>query len=267
MELTLPYDCSMENAVLGAIIRYPEEYDVVSKYFSNDEVFYQDKARLLWRKLKKIINQKEKVDMIAISSSLTKKEVNKGLTAYYITLCYGEAPAKGGTSYYATLLYEKYLLRQVIVSSEKVKEKAKENNVDVYSAINEAHTLYGELLESRPSKVQDIEDVISDTLTSIKNKTTKGPINGEQYFVEDSVRERLNLKLLPCSWFTRWTTGDLINKVNKIDWQTQITTKYREVTGNEYIYLGDKFHSDIKMVHFTHSMNKPHEWIDYDKHI
>ena len=101
----------------------------------------------------------------------------------------------------------------------------------------------------------------------IKNKTTKGPINGEQYFVEASVRERLNLKLLPCSWFTRWTTGDLINKVNKIDWQTQITTKYREVTGNEYIYLGDKFHSDIKMVHFTHSMNKPHEWIDYDKHI
>ena len=173
MELTLPYDSSMENAVLGAIIRYPEEYDVVSKYFSNDEVFYQDKARLLWRKLKKIINQKEKVDMIAISSSLTKKEVNKGLTAYYITLCYGEAPAKGGTIYYATLLYEKYLLRQVIVSSEKVKEKAKENNVDVYSAINEAHTLYGELLESRPSKVQDIEDVISDTLTSIKNKTTK----------------------------------------------------------------------------------------------
>ena len=173
MELTLPYDSSMENAVLGAIIRYPEEYDVVSKYFSNDEVFYQDKARLLWRTLKKIINQKEKVDMIAISSSLTKKEVNKGLTAYYITLCYGEAPAKGGTSYYATLLYEKYLLRQVIVSSEKVKEKAKENNVDVYSAINEAHTLYGELLESRPSKVQDIEDVISDTLTSIKNKTTK----------------------------------------------------------------------------------------------
>ena len=58
MELTLPYDSSMENAVLGAIIRYPEEYDVVSKYFSNDEVFYQDKARLLWRKLKKIINQK-----------------------------------------------------------------------------------------------------------------------------------------------------------------------------------------------------------------
>lgn len=101
----------------------------------------------------------------------------------------------------------------------------------------------------------------------IKNKTTKGPVNGEQYFVEDSVRERLKLKLLPNSWFTRWTTGDLINKINKTDWQTQITTKYREITGNDYIYLGDKFHNDIKMVHFTHSMNKPHEWSDYDKHL
>ena len=101
----------------------------------------------------------------------------------------------------------------------------------------------------------------------IKNKTTKGPVNGEQYFVEDSVRERLKLKLLPNSWFTRWTTGDLINKINKTDWQTQITTKYREITGNDYIYLGDKFHNDIKMVHFTHSMNKPHEWTDYDKHL
>ena len=43
--------------------------------------------------------------------------------------------------------------------------------------------------------------------------------------------------------------------------------KYREITGNDYIYLGDKFHNDIKMVHFTHSMNKPHEWSDYDKHL
>ncbi len=101
----------------------------------------------------------------------------------------------------------------------------------------------------------------------IKNKTTKGPVNGEQYFVEDSVRERLKLKLLPNSWFTRWTTGDIINKINKIEWQTQISSKYKELTGNEYIYLGGQFHKDIKMVHFTHSMNKPHEWTDYDKHL
>ena len=101
----------------------------------------------------------------------------------------------------------------------------------------------------------------------IKNKTTKGPINGEQYFVEDSVRERLKLKLLPYSWFTRWTFDELATVKDTEKWQYNITSKYKKVTGNDYIYLGGEFHPDIKMVHFTHSMNKPHLWKDYEQHI
>ena len=47
-------------------------------------------------------------------------------------------------------------------------------------------------------------------------------------------------------------------------WQYQITSKYNKLTGNDYIYLGGEFHPDIKFVHFTHSLNKPHEWRDYE---
>ena len=101
----------------------------------------------------------------------------------------------------------------------------------------------------------------------IKNKTTKGPINGEQYFVEDSVRERLKLKLLPNAWFTRWTIDGLPTVRNIKEWQINLTSKYKKVSGNDYIYLGNQFHPDIKMVHFTHSMNKPHLWKDYEQHI
>ena len=92
----------------------------------------------------------------------------------------------------------------------------------------------------------------------VRNGVTKGPVNGEQYFVEDSVNEELTLKLLPNEWFTRWESNTNDN------WQGQITTKYRKTTGNDYIYLGGEFHPDIKFVHFTHSLNKPHEWKDYD---
>ena len=101
----------------------------------------------------------------------------------------------------------------------------------------------------------------------IKNKTTKGPINGEQYFVEDSVRERLNLKLLPCAWFTRWVIDGTPGTMNRTDWKTKISSKYKKVSGNNYVYLGGQFHPDIKMVHFTHAMNKPHLWKDYEQHI
>ena len=100
-----------------------------------------------------------------------------------------------------------------------------------------------------------------------KNKTTKGPINGEQYFVEDSVRERLNLKLLPNAWFTRWMVDGTPGTMKRKEWKTNISSKYKKVSGNNYVYLGGEFHSDIKMVHFTHSMNKPHLWKDYEQHI
>tara|TARA_Y100001963_G_scaffold157862_1_gene255420 strand:- start:5714 stop:6361 length:648 start_codon:yes stop_codon:yes gene_type:complete len=84
----------------------------------------------------------------------------------------------------------------------------------------------------------------------IMNKTTIGPVNGEQYFVEDSVKERLNLRLVPSSWVTRWKNdGDK-------DWERQLILKYKEVSGNDYIKK-EKWHPDIKLIHYTHAMNKP----------
>lgn len=98
----------------------------------------------------------------------------------------------------------------------------------------------------------------------INNGITKGPVNGEQYFVEDSVKEKLELKLLPAAWFTRWVTGEEINYgKNMFVWQKELTKKYKEISGNDYIYLGG-FHPDIKLVHFTHTDNKPHEWKEYE---
>ena len=37
----------------------------------------------------------------------------------------------------------------------------------------------------------------------------------------------------------------------------------KKLPNNDYVYLGGEFHPDIKMVHFTHSTNKPHDWEDY----
>ena len=93
----------------------------------------------------------------------------------------------------------------------------------------------------------------------IENGVTSGPVNGEQYFVFDQVNKRLNLELLPASWFTRWKSGyDDTDTTNK-KWQWNITKKYKEVSGNDYVWMGD-WHPDIKFIHFTHSQNKPTDW-------
>lgn len=93
----------------------------------------------------------------------------------------------------------------------------------------------------------------------IKAGLTVGPVNGEFMFVQDSLYG-MNVKLMPDAWFTRWLSNDNSEMCQKL------SDKYIEVTGNEYLYDGN-FHKDIKIVHFTNSMNKPHEWVEYHRHI
>ena len=45
----------------------------------------------------------------------------------------------------------------------------------------------------------------------VKNETTCGPVNGEQYFVEDSVKEKLDLKLVPEDWVQRGYNGKFLD--------------------------------------------------------
>lgn len=132
----------------------------------------------------------------------------------------------------------------------------------------EGYSLNGGFFKYYPTDCQYIYDKFINDIEYwqnyyIKNKITKGPINGEQYFVEDSVKEQLKLKLIPNSWVARWcATSDVLNKSLGL-WQSEISAKYQQLTGNDYIYLGGEFHPDIKLVHFTHAANIPHKWQDY----
>ena len=80
----------------------------------------------------------------------------------------------------------------------------------------------------------------------IKNGTTEGPINGEQYFVEDSVNERLELVWAPAEWM-----GVMTNQGRR--WLAYINNLYP----GEWYYLGEEYHPDIKLVHFQGPLNRP----------
>tara|TARA_Y100000593_G_scaffold88043_1_gene169621 strand:+ start:2369 stop:3709 length:1341 start_codon:yes stop_codon:yes gene_type:complete len=173
MELNLPYDSETEDCILGTVIKNPTAYDSVSKYIINKDVFYQDKARKLWYKITELKRANQLIDMLSVCSALNAHDTKIGLTSYYVTKCTSNETAPGAAEFYANQIYEKYLLRRVIVYCEKIKRKAKDNYTDVYDSIGKAHSIFGELLDIRPSQVQDIEDVISETLSSIQDKKSK----------------------------------------------------------------------------------------------
>ena len=173
MDSTLPYDVHTENVVLGCVISYPEEYDSVTKYFTNVDVFYQIQARLLWGKLKEMKYKGQHIDTVTVCSAITKKDTNKGLTPYYITECTSALPLKGRAEIYASKLYEKYLLRRIIVKAEEIKTKARDNENGIYKTINEAHLILSELINMNPSEITDIDSIINETVDSFKNKKNR----------------------------------------------------------------------------------------------
>lgn len=93
----------------------------------------------------------------------------------------------------------------------------------------------------------------------IEEGYTSGPINGEQHFIEDSVREGLQLVKLPNAWFCRMEA----RKENARHTIPTLNKMYQKVTGNPYMFLGGEFHPDIKFVHFTHMNNHPTNWDSY----
>ena len=73
----------------------------------------------------------------------------------------------------------------------------------------------------------------------ITRKITTGPVNGEQFFVEDQIKKKLKLKYLPETWVTRMCSKNNLKEL------ALINSRYP----GEYVYL-DRFHDDIKIVHF-----------------
>ena len=173
MDNALPYDDATENVVLGSVIANTGEYEVVSRYFTDINVFHQRRARLLWIKIKEMKRSGQNVDTLTVCTSLTKKDIDRGLDRYYITGCTAEPCLRGATEVYASRLYEKYLMRKVIVQADEIKKQASDNNKNIYKTISETHSILSELLENRPTKASDINDVINETVDSIKNKTDK----------------------------------------------------------------------------------------------
>ena len=73
----------------------------------------------------------------------------------------------------------------------------------------------------------------------IKNGTTVGPVNGEQYFVEDTVKEKLKLKFLPETLFCK-----SVKNPSK-DWWARMNTLYP----GDWLYLDGEYNKEIKIIH------------------
>ena len=112
-----PYDRDTEDIVLGSIIYNVTDYDNVSKYFTDIEVFYQPKARRLWKKITEMRRTGQPIDAETNSSAVTKQDIENGVDNFYIGMCVSNACVEGMTEIYANKVYQKYLMRNTFINT------------------------------------------------------------------------------------------------------------------------------------------------------
>ena len=171
MNPIVPCDTNLENSVLGALIQFPEVYPQVRDYITTDDVFYQQKAKMLWAKVKVMLHKKEYIDLTTVAANLKDEEIAAGLTHVYVVDCTMSAGASGSTSAYVKKLYEKYLMRRVVEETSKIQIEAINSGENTYDCIVSAHTLFSELIELNPAREKEtIDSLLVDAVKDIQNK-------------------------------------------------------------------------------------------------
>ena len=75
------------------------------------------------------------INLPSVCSQITDKDIKQGCNPYYITGCTKEASLKTMITHHASIIYEKYLLRKIIVEMDSLKNEAMANKADVYDNI------------------------------------------------------------------------------------------------------------------------------------
>ena len=162
----------LENIVLGQAINTPEDFDELTQYVPNGDVFVQGRARRLWEKIGGMLRDDKPMSLITIIAALTPYDEDKGVTTSYIVDATTAASCSTGVKHmtHAKLMYEKYLLRKVMEEAQRIESLARNNSGKVYEAIEDAHKHLGQILELKPDEHFSIDKELLSAISSITDK-------------------------------------------------------------------------------------------------
>jgi replicative DNA helicase len=163
----LPSAVETEKIILNAVIESPEIYHQVAPYI-NDDTLFAPIARRLWKKVGASIDNRDEIDLISILNSLDSVDTTSGLDAAYLGALSGYTSSATDYTNYAKAIYEKWLLRRIITASETIYNNAYNKGTEVYNTMLDAHSLISELMQMQPGKVVDINSILAEVVTNIK---------------------------------------------------------------------------------------------------
>lgn len=160
--LTLPNSQDIEQELLGQMILDNSIIDKVMQYIPSETVFYNNFHRSVWRGILDL--RKKGTEDITLNSLIAEVPPSFATSemAYSLT---GLIDVIGVSNYEnnAKILYEKWLLRNVILKAEEVKGVVKVKNSDARGVLEQLHREIETILDMHIGNGFDIDGLLEET--------------------------------------------------------------------------------------------------------
>ena len=164
MKQVAPHNLEAERLILGQALVDNSVIDQISQYIPEEQVFYNTGHQDIWKCILSLHREGASViDPITIMSQMPDK-TNLESPGYYLTGLMENVVSTANAEHYAKLVYEKWLIRKVIIKSKKI-EKVMDLDADGASqALQRLNREIEDILNLRIREDFNLDTLISDTV-------------------------------------------------------------------------------------------------------
>jgi replicative DNA helicase len=156
-----PHNREAEEAVLGAVLIYPEAYFELSQKLKAED-FYIVRNRWVWESYSTLIERRNNIDLLTVSAALQEKNHLEeiGGTAY-LTALINQTPTSLHAQAYAEIVEENAMRRRMLEAANHLAKQAYDRGKSISTLLDEAEKAVFGLSERRITyDLQPIQNVL-----------------------------------------------------------------------------------------------------------
>ncbi len=166
-----PQNLEAEESVLGAMmVSEGAITPVILDVRLNDEDFYRERHRIVFRAIKRLYERSDPVDSISVAELLTQTgELSEAGGREAVTQLPNSVPAPGNARHYAQIVKQNALLRRLLNASHRIQTSVHEREGEPVELVEQAETLLFKVAyEDRASDFRRVADVLGDEIDRLE---------------------------------------------------------------------------------------------------
>jgi replicative DNA helicase len=166
-----PQNLEAEESVLGAMmVSEAAIAPVILDVRLNDEDFYRDNHRVVYRAIKGLYEKGQPVDAISVAELLTQHgELAQAGGREAVTQLPNTVPAPGNARHYAGIVKQNALLRRLLEASHRIQQSVQERGGDPRELVERAESLLFRVAhEDRASDFRKVAEVLAEEIDRLE---------------------------------------------------------------------------------------------------